>query len=298
MKISVVIPCLNAAATIDQQLEALTHQSPAPWEVIVADNGSIDATLDIVKQYSDRLPQLKIVDASGNQGAGYARNIGVRAATGDYIAFCDADDVVAPAWLRALEHAFANHSFLACRFDFEQLNPGGQNGVQDQGLQHFRIPFLPFAGAGGLAIQRQLYERVGGFDENFTHLEDAEFCIRAQLTGLELVFVPEAVIYIRSSLATPKGFFEARWSTFRKAFAWGNGLGKIHRKYKEKGMQFHGTVPRLVLLSLWILRSLVDVKNINCFWRIGWHMGALHALLQQPTPQISVTTMSQQIHQG
>lgn len=38
----------------------------------------------------------------------------------------------------------------------------------------------------GLAIQRQGYERVGGFDESFTHLEDAEFCVRVQLTGVEL----------------------------------------------------------------------------------------------------------------
>ena len=300
MKVSVVIPCLNAAATIDQQLEAITHQISAPLEVIIADNGSTDATLDIVRQYSDRLPQLKIVDASGRQGAGYARNIGVSAATGDYIAFCDADDVVAPGWLQALEQAFASHGFLACRFDLERLNPGRQNGLQDQGLQHFRIPFLPFAGAGGLAIQRQLYERVGGFDENFTHLEDAEFCVRAQLAGVELVFVPEAVIYIRSSPATPKGFFEARRSTFRKAFAWGSGLGKTYLKYKEKGMQLHGIKLRLVLVLLWALRSLVDVQNINCFWRIGWHMGVLHALLQLPTSTLqgSCTTVPKQIFQG
>lgn len=250
MRLSVVIPCFNAADTIDQQLEALTHQSLAPWEVIISDNGSKDATLDIVKQYRDRLPQLKIVDAFGKQGAGYARNVGVRAATGDYIAFCDADDVVAPGWLQALEQAFASHSFLACRFDYEKLNPGGHNGVQDQGLQQFRTPFLPFAGAGGLAVQRKLYERVGGFDENFTHLEDAEFCVRAQLAGAELIFVPKAVIYIRTAPVAPRGFFEARRSSFRQAFAWGNGLGKIYRKYKEEGMQLHGIGPRLMLTLL------------------------------------------------
>lgn len=291
--LSVVIPCLNAAATIDQQLEALIQQTTPPWEVIIADNGSTDATLDIVRQYSARLP-LKIVDASDRQGAGHARNVGVKAATGDYIAFCDADDVVAAGWLQALAQAFVSKSFLACRFDCARLNPGdqidGQN--QDQGLQQFRIPFLPFAGAGGLAIQRQLYERVGGFDEAFTHLEDAEFCVRVQLTGVELTFVPDAVVHVRNASPTPKGFFEARRSTYRKAYAWGNGMGKIYLKYREKGMQFHGVGPRLVLLPLWVLRSLVDIQNISCFWRIGWHMGVLRALLQPPDGRQQPTARS------
>ncbi|MGB5973543.1 MAG: glycosyltransferase family A protein, partial [Nodosilinea sp.] len=230
--LSVVIPCLNAADTIDQQLEALTQQTTAPWEVIVADNGSTDGTLSIVEQYTNRLPRLKIVDASDKRGAGYARNVGVKAATGDYLAFCDADDVVAPGWLQALEQAFKSHSFLACRFDLERLNPGEKNSLQNHELQQFRIPFLPFAGAGGLAIQRQIYDLVRGFDESFTHLEDAEFCVRVQLAGYKLAFVPEAVVHIRVAPATPKGFFEARRSTFRKAEAWGNGLGKVYVKYK------------------------------------------------------------------
>lgn len=80
--LSVIIPCLNAAATIDQQLEALTQQTTTPWEVIISDTGSTDGTLDIIRRYSDRLPRLKIVDASGRRGAGHARNEGVKAATG------------------------------------------------------------------------------------------------------------------------------------------------------------------------------------------------------------------------
>jgi glycosyltransferase involved in cell wall biosynthesis len=59
MKISVIIPCFNAAPVIAQQLEALTKQTVTPYEVIVADNGSTDNSRAVVEQYRDRLPGLR-----------------------------------------------------------------------------------------------------------------------------------------------------------------------------------------------------------------------------------------------
>ncbi|HEY4573152.1 MAG TPA: glycosyltransferase family A protein, partial [Thermoanaerobaculia bacterium] len=103
MKLSVVIPCLNAAATLGVQLAALTRQSwPGGWEVIVADNGSTDGSREIVESYRGRLPGLALVDASDRRGQAHARNLGAAAATGDALLFCDADDEVAPGWMEAL----------------------------------------------------------------------------------------------------------------------------------------------------------------------------------------------------
>src|SRR5689334_1914994 len=80
-KLSVVIPCLNAAATLGVQLEALIGQSwPGGWEVIVADNGSTDGSREIVESYRGRLPDLKLVDASDRRGQAHARNLGAAAA--------------------------------------------------------------------------------------------------------------------------------------------------------------------------------------------------------------------------
>jgi len=72
MKLSVIIPCFNAATTV--QLEALAHQHWCePWEVIVSNNGSTDETVAIVEQYQEKLSNLRIVDSSDQRGAAHAR---------------------------------------------------------------------------------------------------------------------------------------------------------------------------------------------------------------------------------
>src|SRR5262245_29795227 len=145
MKLSVVVPCLNAEATLGAQLAALSRQSwPDGWEVIVADNGSTDRSREIVESYRGRLPRLNLVDASDRRGHAHARNLGAAAATGDALLFCDADDEVAPGWLAAMGRALAGHEFVACRYDQEKLNPPAVRRThlnpQKDGLTRYDYP--------------------------------------------------------------------------------------------------------------------------------------------------------------
>src|SRR2546426_8436308 len=104
--ISVVIPVLNGVDTLPAQLEALSGQTySGRWEMIIADNGSTDGTPDLVRTWTDRIPGLRIVDASDRKGQAHARNVGAAAALGDFIAFCDADDVATPGWLDGMVRA-------------------------------------------------------------------------------------------------------------------------------------------------------------------------------------------------
>ncbi len=74
---------------------ALANQQwSEPWEVLVVNNRCTDRSIEIVERYRERLPRLRVVDASARQGQAHALNVGARAATSDALAFCDADDVV------------------------------------------------------------------------------------------------------------------------------------------------------------------------------------------------------------
>src|SRR5690242_2333301 len=79
-KVSVVIACRDAELTLGVQLAALAAQEcPVPWNVIISDNGSTDATIAVARRFVDQLPDLVVVDSSDRAGAGHARNVGARA---------------------------------------------------------------------------------------------------------------------------------------------------------------------------------------------------------------------------
>jgi glycosyltransferase involved in cell wall biosynthesis len=231
--ISVVVPCLNGATTLPRQLEALSKQEyDGDWEVVVADNGSSDGTLAVANEFRDRVPRLALVDASARRGQAYARNAGVRVATGDALLFIDADDEVAPSFVAAMADALSRHEFVAARFDSDTLNPGWVRGTrqafQTEGLSD-GFGFLPFAGGGGLGIRRAAFERAGGFDEDYWRSgQDVDFCWRVQLAGASLHFVPDAVARIawRGTLR----------SLYRQGRHYGRGEAYLYKKYAPEGM--------------------------------------------------------------
>src|SRR2546428_8626176 len=307
MKLSVVIPCYNGADTIATQLEALAKQHwSEPWEVIISNNGSTDDSLAIVERYRSKLPNLRIVDASARRGQPYAMNVGAQAATGDALAFCDADDEMAPGWVAAIGGALAKHDFVASRFEFTKLNEpwalearSGGHGTcgQENGLPKIGYPpYLPFAGGGGLGVKKSVHDAVGGYDESLPYLHDLDYCFKIQLLGVELHFVPEAVIHVRCR-HTFKGFFhQARlWAKYSEA---------VFKKYKDLSMTkvsqpWHRYIRSwkvfLLLFVKWLvvlsLTPLYSTKQASLLrhlpkfrsrgdigvmvWRLGWLIGSV-----------------------
>lgn len=275
LKLSVVIPCLNAAGTIAEQLDALAGQSwPGGWEVIVADNGSTDRSREIVESYRDHLPGLKLVDASDRRGQAHARNLGAAAATGDVFLFCDADDVVAPGWLEGMGRALSVHDFVACRYDNEKLNPVWVRRThlnpQKDGLTAYDYPpFLPHAGGGGLGVRRAVHEAVGGFDESMPALEDTDYCWRIQLAGYSFHFAPEAVVYIRHR-------HDSR-SIFHQGVSYGLHNVLIYKKYRSRGMPRLGWVPGALRWAKLILKTpgmlVTREGRSRWLWQLGWRVG-------------------------
>ena len=289
MKVSIVVPAYNSAQTIGRQLAAVARQTYTHWwEVVVADNGSTDATLNVVRAHQHLLPQLRLVDASRRRGASHARNVGVQAAEGDTILFCDADDEVAPGWLAAMTHSLADHEFVACRYDFEKLNPSwiakGRGNSQAQGPQ--RITFLPFlcAGGGSIGVRRAVHESVGGFDEAIRYLEDIDYCQRIQLTGVMLKAVPDALVYCRHPHTLRRIYSQARnWAECEQFL--------FKRYHHQNGSElwrwraFFGDNLSYAVLILRLLRS--PEGRALAAWRLGRQIGLLKGTLKYRVPPIT-----------
>jgi glycosyltransferase involved in cell wall biosynthesis len=247
IKLSIVIPCYNSADTIADLLESLACQAwSEPWEVIVSDNGSTDATLTIAEQYNNRFSYFKVVDASRKRGAAHARNVGASFARGEALAFVDADDVVTSGWVAAIGEALSVHDFVASRFDGQPLNAAwvfeGCRLGQQKGVQPFTYPnYLPHAGCSGLGVKRSLHESIGGFDESLPVLEDTDYCWRIQLKGVSLNFSSDAVVNVRLR--------ESILGIYRQISRWGEYSTLLYKRYRVLGM------PKLSwknMVSAWI----------------------------------------------
>jgi glycosyltransferase involved in cell wall biosynthesis len=273
-KLTVVVPALNAADDIAGQLDALAAQDwSEPWEVVVADNGSTDGTRAVVERYRDRLPGLRIADASKRRGQAHALNTGVAAASAPAVAFCDADDEVAPGWVAAMGEALAESELVACQSDTAKLNEAWIQETREPQVpgELSRVsfpPYAPYAGSGGLGVQRSAHARLGGFDEDMFVLFDVDFCLRAHAAGIELVLVPDALLHYR---------YRSGWrSTFRQARLYAEQMALVQKRYEDHAARPRG---RPWLLRGWkpVLACIASLhrrgSRAKLAWLLGWLVG-------------------------
>jgi len=173
-EISVAIPARNAADTIAEQLRAvLSQQGAGALEVVVADNGSTDATAATVRSMAQLDPRLRLIDASHDRGEPGTRNAAVAACRAPVVASCDADDVVRPGWLAEIRKAFANdaHAVHVVRENWS-LNAGFEQAGAP------RYSMNSWLAGGAFAIERELFLELGGFDPALRVGADTEFGFR------------------------------------------------------------------------------------------------------------------------
>jgi glycosyltransferase involved in cell wall biosynthesis len=226
--LSVVVPVWNGMPWIEHQLLALSSQDvPAEWEVVVADNGSDDGTRACVERWSARDSRIHLQDASARRGAAAARNTGVRAARGEFLAFCDADDVVRPGWVASMLVALHDAELVAGVFDFGTLE--GDPGSSPVPAATRQLGFLPFGLSANLAVRREVFEAVHGFDEDLSPEEDVDLCWRLQLAGYRFAVAADAVVEKRERAAG--------LPTFRGAWAYGRCGPRLYVRYRPAGMR-------------------------------------------------------------
>jgi glycosyltransferase involved in cell wall biosynthesis len=281
MEASIVIPCLNAEKTIGDQLYAIEkQQSNRSHEIIIADNGSIDSTVSIAESFRDRLPALKIVDASKHPGAAHARNAGAKSASGKNLLFCDADDVVGDGWIDAMAGALEEHQFVAGRMQWLDTDGSGcvtgQPGPQATGLQPYTYPhFLPHAATANLGVRRSIHDLVDGFDESWRMLEDTDYCWRIQLGGVKLGFAKHSVVHKRRRDTIP--------SRLKQSWHWGKHNVLLYKHYRPLGMpelkwRVGGRKWLRMIRQIPHLRERCAIEN--WLWRVAWNLGRVEGCLR------------------
>ncbi|MFI6444543.1 glycosyltransferase [Kitasatospora sp. NPDC050543] len=231
--VSVVMPARNAELTIATQLAALRRQTyPDLWELIVVENGSSDGTRALLRSWQQSMPQLRVVDVAGACGVNRARNIGCRCAHGDFVLCCDADDVVAPGWMAGLVDVLRTSPAVGGALERRLLNARVALAARppkeaDALLDTFG--FLPYPAGANCGFHKELWSRLGGFDESYRYgSDDVEFFWRAQLAGYRLAFSPHAVVHYRL-----RG--DAR-AIARQLYRYGRSHPKLYQDFAGHGM--------------------------------------------------------------
>lgn len=185
--ISIIVPARNAEKFIEACLAAISKYVPEDRrETIVVDNGSSDRTVELASRFPVRI----ISQPDGFVSA--VRNTGARAARHDVVAFVDADCTVKPGWFDAINDVLADTSVgvTGCRHALVE-NPTWCERVwalaHSGSTTRRDVPYIP---AGNLAVRRDVFRRVNGFDETLQTGEDPDLCDRIASAGFRILQDP------------------------------------------------------------------------------------------------------------
>jgi glycosyltransferase involved in cell wall biosynthesis len=178
--ISVIIPSFNRCRMVSQAIDSVLNQSFKDFELIVVDDGSTDATRDILDVYRERIK----VCYQPNRGVSSARNTGLRMAKGEWIAFLDSDDLWLPEKLSVQVNFFRNHpEALICQTEETwirrdvRVNPKKKH-KKPSGMIYEPSLGLCLVSPSAVMIKKELFHRVGLFDEDLPACEDYDLWLR------------------------------------------------------------------------------------------------------------------------
>lgn len=202
--ISIIVPVHNAEKYISTCLDSILEGTFQNIEVIVVENASTDQSLRICKEYEQKYSCVKVITTK-EKGLSHARNLGIEAAQGDYIAFADADDYVSPLLYERLYECASNyHSdfvFCDCQTgtDKNHVFSAGHGAVEERSKSEYCYNTYMRAQIIYSVVWNKLIRRdcLGNvrFDEALTYTEDRNFSIRCVCRAKKICFLNEPLYY-------------------------------------------------------------------------------------------------------
>lgn len=261
-KISVVIPCFNQGAYVDEAVQSVLAQSCQDYEIIIINDGSSDeATINFLRAY-DR-PKTRVCHIV-NQGLAGARNHGINVASGEYILPLDADDKIGNSYLEKAVHIMdenENIGIVYCEAEFF----GNVTGKWE--LPDYKFPDILLRNAifsAGL-FRKSDWNKVGGYSSSVSGREDYDFWLSIIELGRDVFRIPEVLFFYRRHDAS----MSASWSREQVVDTFSR-LYRNHTQLYSENMGFifdrlyelESTVSLMSKSRMWKLRNrLVDLKT-------------------------------------
>ncbi|HUU40659.1 MAG TPA: glycosyltransferase family 2 protein [Desulfatiglandales bacterium] len=213
-KVSIIVVNWNGKRFLSECLDGLRRQIYQPFSVILIDNGSSDGSVDFVNR---NYPEVEIIALTKNLGFAAANNIALKTAQTEYVALLNNDAVPHPIWLNSLIEdleSYPEAGFAASKMLFydkpdvidragdaySRAGTGLLRGRGEAASNYNKQEWIFGACAGAALYRTRMLKDIGLFDDDFFLLyEDVDLGFRAQLKGYKCVYVPEAIVYHKSS---------------------------------------------------------------------------------------------------
>jgi glycosyltransferase involved in cell wall biosynthesis len=182
--VSVIVPFYNAERFLDDAVASVLAQRYRPFELILVDDGSTDRSRILSKALATVHPEVRLLRLMKNAGPAAARNAGLAEATGSYVAFLDADDLMLPDRLSTQLAYLADHPDIAivlCGAE-QVLEPDAPRDLIRRRSLAARSPLHIMS----MMIRRPAFDRVGGFEPALRVGEDLDWLFRAGRAGLAI----------------------------------------------------------------------------------------------------------------
>ncbi|MGU5659485.1 glycosyltransferase family 2 protein [Aeromonas veronii] len=198
--LSIIIPVYNSSETIIQCLTSVIEQNDFELEkeIIVINDGSTDNSELLIKDFIADHPEIIIkYKYKENGGVSKARNLGIKLANGDWIAFLDSDDRWLPNKLSTqfniINSSTFNIDFIGCARNNETLNILGKKIISLHKATVMELLIKMFPQTSTAIVRRELLIQVGCYDESMSHAEDGDLWVRLCQSG-DFYYMPESLV--------------------------------------------------------------------------------------------------------
>ena len=260
---SIIIPTYNSSKYIKKALESVLNQTSEKWELIIVDDGSTDNTREIVTPYLSEKVKYFYQE---HKGVSAARNLGVTHAQTDFLIFLDSDDRLDKKLIEELNE-FSLDKYDLITWDVLRFRDGKKKYQKAKKLspiyEGIRANFL----AGSVCFKKEIFEQIGGYDENISFGENYELGLRITKLKPKTLYISKAYMlnYINSDERTSNSVENRLPSTIYQ-----------YRKHEKTYLKDAKSNSNINYIIGYLLEKSGNTENAFKYYLAAWKANALN----------------------